>query len=1018
MIAAGGAWAARFGLICVAQADMKRVHRCLGLAAVLSLLAAGTATSGATAASGRQTQRLVVNPRGGEVIRSDLVRIAIRSSDEPVALNVRLNGVAIGRDFTPEDRGVRTLVASISHGLRRGSNVLHVTVRRAGAPARTQTVRFTVPARGLLVGAGLDRRVVVGDSTVLGGRVAPATTGQGVPVHWRLVSGPDRSHKRPAASPVAVLSDPGKVTARFRATAPGQYTLRLTAGSGRARRSDSVTLSVVPPNPLVAIDTMVGGETNPGVRVGDTTYTAPHPPPFPRIAELLQVVVLNRQTLGLVSNASFTDIASVKLAVERLTDADLVIVVLHRLADHDGPNPLTHGCGTCFSQVLAPIGFPLGFFVADGGLFSVIGVPGMKPADATINYRDTQGRQPSDAGEITGYLTPDRYLNYGFVSPQTIPFGYPKVVTCTSDDQKQGCGPGFRVTVRDPVSFQTIDTRLFATGRPDLSLVQQSAMADTMANYLNGIPTWDLVSIETVSDRAQAQLTYRPPVDEPDRASMVALAAAIARVGGTRNAFNAVALANGPADGAPVYSLVGWAGAGEGNGTEAALGVDGAGDRPDLSGVWRRDRSYQFRPAEASTTGAVSDTLQNLTLQPPTDAWPDSGPALDYLGATDERLGCDPRSAYWTGSLTESDSNAIAEKIAAAAYPGTGAPDPCTGTPVQFTAAQFQAAKGELLKELGWVGNVRSYLAKLASPFADGALQSWTQAQTIADQIYQDAKKPDDKTSLRWVQFTSTLTKLIGAASFNPISGGVAGIMGNLLDFGVWLAGAGKDGIPGGDDVRFQADELGARLVDQAQQAQATYARIGDIIVSDYDKLRVVGADGGCNPSSPACPKEYAYTEADKAAFSAAFYRAVQRTAYEKLLPLGYRVYQLKHFGRLAASDRGRPPDVPAWFHCGVVHPFYAFGALAYTSLLQELDPVNHINLYDVFVLAAPQGFFEDHGTPPPDGLLKRMFDPVSKTDDPNAGGLGISPAELMRTAKHYRWNAAQDPPDVYCYFG
>ena len=28
-----------------------------------------------------------------------------------------------------------------------------------------------------------------------------------------------------------------------------------------------------------------------------------------------------------------------------------------------------------------------------------------------------------------------------------------------------------------------------------------------------------------------------------------------------------------------------------------------------------------------------------------------------------------------------------------------------------------------------------------------------------------------------------------------------------------------------------------------------------------------------------------------------------------------------------------------------------------------------------------------------------------SKTNDPNAGGLGISPAELMRTAKHYDWN-------------
>ncbi len=435
--------------------------------------------------------------------------------------------------------------------------------------------------------------------------------------------------------------------------------------------------------------------------------------------------------------------------------------------------------------------------------------------------------------------------------------------------------------------------------------------------------------------------------------------------------------------------------------------MDGAGDTPDLSGVWRRDRLYQFRPAQARTFSPVSDTLQNLILQPPTDTWPDSGPALNNLGDADKRLGCDPRSAYWTGSLTEPDLNAIAERIRAAVYPGMGAHDKCTSAPVQFTDVQFQAARTELLKELGWVGNVRSYLAKLASPFADGALESWTQAQTIADQIYLDAKSSDDQTSLRWAQFTSIMIKLIGAASVPPVSN-IAGIMGNLLDFNVWIAGAGKDGAPGGDEVRFKADELGAQLVDQAQQARATYARIGDIIVSDYDKLKVVGADGGCNPNSPGCPKEYAYTEAAKVAFSATFYRGIQRIAYEKLLPLGYRVYQLKDFDLLAPSDRGRPPDVPNWYHCTAIQPFHAFPALAYTSLLEELDPVNHINLYDVFVLS--HGPFDLFGTPPPGGLLKRMFDPVSASHDPNAGGLGISPAELMRTAKHYDWHAVLNP--------
>lgn len=126
--------------------------------------------------------------------------------------------------------------------------------------------------------------------------------------------------------------------------------------------------------------------------------------------------------------------------------------------------------------------------------------------------------------------------------------------------------------------------------------------------------------------------------------------------------------------------------------------------------------------------------------------------------------------------------------------------------------------------------------------------------------------------------------------------------------------------------MSFAADRLGAELIDQAKQAQATYARIGDIMISDDAKLTVVDASGDCDPNTPGCQKEYAYTAAANVAFSAIFDRGIQRIAYEKLLPLGYHVYQLKNFDRLNPSDRGRPPDVPAWYRCGpFVHPFTDF---------------------------------------------------------------------------------------------
>ena len=987
------------------------------LVAVLCWLAVCGPAMAAGAPRAR-AQRLVLAPRGGQLVGSDLVRIAVRSGDESGALSVRLNGVQIGDDFTVGRREVRTLVASVSHGLRRGRNLLRVRVRRLGLPARTATVRFVVRSTGPLVGAGRDRRVVVGDVTVLDGRdLGGKARGRDALVHWRAVSAPRRYAARRATSAATVLSHPDEVAAGFRADAPGRYTLRLTAGSGSTARSDSVTLSVVPPTPLVSIDTMVRSAYDvPGIRVGATTYSTPGIFGFPNA--VVEILVLDRQTLGFVSNTTYDDTNAVEAALRKLDASKLVIAVLQRPGGR-GINPLR---GESLAQALAPIGFPkLTTVPRSGGSVSAIGVPGTNPGDANVNVHldvNVDNKPGKYGGEMQGYLTPDQHLEYGFVSSKRISVAYPKLPAGCPPDTSGCDNVGFLVDDIDPRTYELLAQRFFYTNSRSLSIDQHGAQAQDMATFLNRIPAGDLVRIETKSNRGSpVAARYRPPVGLVDRAAMVRLAAAVAGVGGTRNAFNHEALSFGPADGAPVYSLIGWAGAGEGNGGEAALGIDSTGETPDLSTVLRRDREYVLRPVQTSTFGPVPDTLENLILQPPTDTWPDSGPALNYVGEIDKRLGCDPRSAYWTGSLTEPDLNAIAENIREAVYPGTGAPDPCTNGSVQFTDAQFRAARTELLEELGWVGNVRSYLAKLASPFADGALQSWTQAQTIADQIYREAKKPDDKTSLRWIQFTSNMIKLVGAASFNPISGGVAGIMGNLLDFGVWVAGASKDGTPGGDEVRFKADELGAQLVDQAQQAQATYARIGDIIVGDYAKLRVVGANGGCNPNSPGCPKEFAYTERDKVAFSAAFYRGIQRIAYEKLLPLGYRVYQLKNPQRLSRSDRGRPPNVPEWYHCGRTHPFYAFPPLAYTSLLQELEPLGHINLYDVFALSLPRGQFEVHGTPPPDGLLKRMFDPVSKSNDPNVGGLGISPAELMRTAKHYAWSV-NDPNGQDCYFG
>jgi hypothetical protein len=240
-----------------------------------------------------------------------------------------------------------------------------------------------------------------------------------------------------------------------------------------------------------------------------------------------------------------------------------------------------------------------------------------------------------------------------------------------------------------------------------------------------------------------------------------------------------------------------------------------------------------------------------------------------------------------------------------------------------------------------------------------------------------------------------------------PLTANISSEVGGLLDLGMWAAGAQDDGSPAGGDLRVEASSLGITLQREAVEAQKTYTQLGDIIVSDYAKLKTVGINGGCNPDGSApCDKAFAYSAADRVAASAAAYRGIQRLAYEKLVPLGFDVYALNSGpARLAPGDRSRPPD-PVWYNCGLVHPFYKLTPPAWTSLLQVVDPVHHLNTYDVFALTIPPDG-SAYADPPPDELLNRMFKPVPSSNEVKQGGLGISPDELVRAAPHHEWDSS-----------
>ena len=166
--------------------QLSRSGRPLTVAALVALLAllVVLAVPATTPAAGRPGARLVVSPRPGQVVRSNVALLRLNPGKTAKVLSARLNGKEIGRKFGRGRRGVRTLRASLSFGLRPGRNVLRVRVRRSNGAVRTATVSFSVRRDSGLVGAGQDQVLDVDGNVQVQGATAGDECG---PLRWSVM---------------------------------------------------------------------------------------------------------------------------------------------------------------------------------------------------------------------------------------------------------------------------------------------------------------------------------------------------------------------------------------------------------------------------------------------------------------------------------------------------------------------------------------------------------------------------------------------------------------------------------------------------------------------------------------------------------------------------------------------------------------------------------------------------------------------------------------------------------------
>jgi hypothetical protein len=965
-----------------------RRHRLTMLALGIVCIAAGATVAGPAAAGGSsavvsRSSTVVLSPRPGQRLRSYPIRLRVRAGDRLGALRVWLNGRAIQSQFGVTRRGVRSLQVSISQGLRRGANLLRVWVRRADGSWRKATDRFRLAVNRRLAGAGPDVRVVVGDPYMLEGSSVAAAGGPrrrrlgaaAGGVRWQLVAHP------PNSAPPA-LSDATARNPTFVPDVPGRYTFRETVEDRLGSTSDEVTLAAVPDNPLVPIETMATEQGRDGIRVGSHFY--PADPQFDaRQPNYFQVLVLDRSTLGLVTNRTYTcpapapcQVDDIRTDLSHLNDSKLVIAAWHPTGRLIGTDSLTE-----FKRIGPPKLDP-GTFIHSGNV-SLIGVPGLPEGQANVKFAPDPAHTD---GDMVGYLTPDQYLNFTWLPRDRRPFDT-RAHAGAGDSHTFNIGgtlhklstlssgqAGFHVVVVDGLTLGHERGAFFSTGSEN--------QASQMAAFLRGVSPRELVFVASVGPAGKA------PIDVTlNRPALNDLAAAIASVGGTRDAFNRAGITQDSN-----YSLVGWGRAGEGSGQETSSLKDPQfiDDQPHpgdgrLRGTLARDRQYLFRPASTSTEGQPPDALPSLVVAPPS-SWPLAGnadvqKAIDYIGSRDKRLGADPRAAYWTQPFDQATWDQLAGVVRGVAWPGKGH---------GFTETEFTDARKELAEEMTWVGNVRAYLKNLSSPFGEDRQVILSKLRTISNTIKQ-ALKPsaDQRTTLKWLEITDAISKLLGRAS------AVTGVISSIYDLGVKYFAETRSGEDQTDAINDTVDGLTEAAARRLSDAQNAFRQIGDVIVGDYQKLKTAGTLGNCSPSADGCPRQWQFTGPDKTAAGVAASRSVEAQFDQAVMKLAFPAYLLGPRGDHTQA-RDYPCDDGAGNSPFTFYPFKNEPDTGQAALLAELP-----SGYDVYALANLRNLTAVNAFPntPPKDVLDRMFGPVSPTLDAGAGGLGIDKSAFTRLA-------------------
>ena len=838
-----------------------------------------------------------------------------------------------GRALTLRGGATRSVMLNAAHGVRPGTNrVLVRVLDMSNGGYSDRTVQLPTPSSAPIAGARTAARGTAG--RVIHFSAASSVTsepGMRLRYHWQLVSRPRGSRARLRAANTAhpyVLADrPGRYTAQLtvdEVPVAGAHTTALLCLSESS--TVKATVAVAPATPPIGlpIDTIAEPQSNNvGVQIGATGTPGSAFYAAPDLTKALQVVVLDRTTLVLVRNASYSnDVAgatALRDYVKSLPDSDLVIITrpsgtLSNAADPTGAGD--PAATALLNQALGAIGVsPAGTREvtqdqcagpSSCSNFSALGVPGIPIGQGQLN----PGLPGIGVafGDLHGYLRQSLQPNrtYTYVNTERVPFttgsgdANPAVVTVGSDEpgsevrkstytsDKLG-GAGFFVVALNAGNLQELgQVTVSATGTNPSDLSQMAADLGTWT--ANGTDPKALVIVRSIGNVGR---------NPSEGAAWDKVAALLQQLGGSKYYFNAVSGNNNLSNNGSSFAQVGPAGTPGYPSPWTQVASQQATGNGQLSGLLARNSLGQFYPSDPypiqlnDPARPLAGSLSGI-MSMPQSPWPDRDSDSDK-----NVIACIAKHIYPSGPLPLPIEDSYTNENLKLSWDGFASDlynekddyqalqshKDCAS----FTETDFNTVRDQLANEWHDVAVVWSMIDNMQKPLL-GDHNDAAEIASVAAKVNEDVGTGAQTAHYDGLGISADVLELLALLPGVDAVGAPF----EALAMGLDLAGQFDVNDNGSNplaDINSKAVDLGANVAKQLTTQITGLDEIGAILVSNWRMLQLAGQNAAGTTNAAA---NWAWKKEQPADAANDLLLAVRRQAFEALVPARYKLYRLE----------------------------------------------------------------------------------------------------------------------------